>query len=340
MIADGEWRIMMIALCTFFGAAALPVFGAITLLFDENYRFWVGYYFPFALLLVIFMLCVGLVLTFTLLHKYAPEYMHGEQTLALISCIFTASLGIALVLISLPVSRELYEVGHRIGHGCMNSNTDSSFLMDYDQVLYNIKMQPGCRGQESVQDCPGWQSNRYTRYIEYLENEFQCGPVCPEVPIPKVQTLFQAPMHSPVPAPAPGPAVVGGDGGDGGGSASFLQDMTGLHHHHHHHGGHHKTTSLLQAEDRVQAVQVSGEVQSGSAWLANPPQVRATKLFSSGTTRTSCYTIVSTRLQVLAWCFGDLMFWEGIGLMIVSLALSFFAFVEQCLHGKPNVVSH
>jgi len=337
MIADGEWRIMMIALCTFFGAAALPVLGAVALLFDQNYRFWVGYYYPFVLLAIIFTLCIALVLTFTLLHKYAPEYLHGEQTLALISCIFTASLGITLVLISLPESREMYEVGHRIGHGCMNSNTDSSFLMDYDQVLYQIKMQPSCRGQDSVQDCQGWEANRYTRYIEYLEYEFQCGPVCPEVPMPVPETLFTASLPGPVPAPAPAPAPAAEEEGGG----SFLQDVVrgGKHERlDEHHGGLHKFSSLLHTKALL-SVDAPGDPM-GSMWLSNPQQVRSTKLFSPGATRTSCYSLVSTRLQVLAWCFGDLMFWEGVGLMIVSLLLSFFAFIEQCLHSKPGVVSH
>jgi len=55
------------------------------------------------------------------------------------------------------------------------------------------------------------------------------------------------------------------------------------------------------------------------------PHVQARKLFSNGETRMSCYPLIATRLQVLVSTFGGLWYWEGMGLIIISLLTSLYA---------------
>jgi hypothetical protein len=58
---------------------------------------------------------------------------------------------------------------------------DVQVLRDYDQVIHNIRMMPACMRLESVEQCQGWSANWYTEYIKYLEQEYRCGPICPQV---------------------------------------------------------------------------------------------------------------------------------------------------------------
>lgn len=360
---DKEWRVVVIALCVFVGAAMLPFFSSLAMLFDSNYVFWVGHFFPVLLLSIVVAMGVTLVVTFKILHRYGPNFYYQEQTLVLIACIFTALLGVVLVLISLPQSKELYEVASHIGHGCSTSNKNMNLLTDYSQVLYQIRAQPSCRGQDSVSQCQGWDSNKYTRYLEYVENEFQCGPICPDVPMPVNEALYLVAPAQPIPpAPPPpageqaqeeesaeaGEAGEGGEGGEGGDGGNFLQGhrvghrrqvtkhrsiargaavMPAL-------GQHGKHASAMQVATRANQTHASKYPLVGA--LNDPDQKRAMNLFSQGTTRTSCSALVATRLQVLAWCFGDVMFWEGLALMVVSLMMSFFSFLDQCLYGRKQ----
>ncbi|CAK0901099.1 unnamed protein product [Prorocentrum cordatum] len=60
------------------------------------------------------------------------------------------------------------------------------------------------------------------------------------------------------------------------------------------------------------------------------PLVSPQKLFSHGETRMSCFPLVATHLESLAWSFTDPMFWQGVSLLMVSVAASSLAFLTVC----------
>jgi len=177
-------RIVCICLILSFGAAGLPILGALELLSDRNYTFWMGIRYP---LLVIFG-CIGvtvlMVITILLLIKHATNYIRGKITFMILQSIFASLLGVVLVYLWVAQTRNLNQTADRISLGCMNSMPEASILADYGTVLYNLRLQPDCINRTSVELCDGWAENEYTSYLRYLEFEFKCGPMCRDLQLP------------------------------------------------------------------------------------------------------------------------------------------------------------
>jgi len=72
-----------------------------------------------------------------------------------------------------------------------------------------------------------------------------------------------------------------------------------------------RTAVLLEVSDGL----AEGEEEG----LPGAPISHASKLFHRGSTRMPCFPIISTRLEVLAWHNKDLVFWEGFGLIFISV---------------------
>merc|ERR1719263_1777781 len=89
--------------------------------------------------------------------------------------------------------------------------------------------------------------------------------------------------------------------------------------------------SFLQAEGshqgklQRQAIHEHGLPRAAGITETALPHMQARKLFAEGRTRMSCYPLIATRLQVLVTTFGGLWYWEGMGLIIISLLTSIYA---------------
>jgi len=269
------------------GASALPVLGASALLQDANAVFWIGRFLPFMVILA----CVGvtllLVATLYLLRDHAAPSTRNALTMSLVANIFTALLGLSLMLLALPLSTKLYATADQIAIGCVVPSRDMRTLMYYSQVMHNMRTTPNCTVKESIADCDGYKENEYTTYLRDLEEEFQCVPFCSLAPVP-------------MPAPA------------------LLQQTKGKAKH-----------SLLNAKKRRSSSASTKAATIETESLATKQEPRL--LFSrSQTTTTSCWKMIPVRLNVLAWCFGDLMFWEGFILLLVSVIASAFSAIDGC----------
>jgi len=177
-------RIVCICLILSFGAAGLPILGALELLSDRNYTFWMGVHYP---MMVIFG-CIGvtllMVIIILLLIKHAKNYIQGKITFMILQSIFASLLGVVLVYLWVAQTRNLNQTADRISLGCMNSMPEASILADYGTVLYNLRVQPECINRTSVELCEGWHENEYTSYLKYVELEFKCGPMCRDLQLP------------------------------------------------------------------------------------------------------------------------------------------------------------
>jgi len=307
-----EERVMHLATFMMIGVCALPVMGAIALLSDENYVFWMGRTWPWAVIggcAFVFVLFIGTIQG--LFHFAIPEY-RNQFTMAFTWATFAALLGVLLVPMALMANKQALNVAGTISQGCMTAMPQSELLVDYSQVLYNIRLSDNCTGAASVTQCKGFAMNKYTMYMAYLEQDFHCGPLCPESP-PPARAVHAPALHSkplpklPVPDPA-SPPMFGPPLQNSLGSASFLQGEDGL------------VGAQIQLHEMM--AEVSGP---GGALGGTIPHMQAQKLFSKGTTRATCYPLIATRLQVLVSTFGGLWYWEGMGLIIISLLTSLYA---------------
>jgi len=58
------------------------------------------------------------------------------------------------------------------------------------------------------------------------------------------------------------------------------------------------------------------QAQGPGAW---PTQITTVRLFSRGNTAMTCLPLVSAHLRILAWSYGDLIFWNGLVLLTAGL---------------------
>lgn len=310
-----EERVMHLACLTMCGLCALPIIGALALLSDENYVFWLGKFWPWLIILG----CVLVLLSFvcvmkSLFEKAQPEH-RGQFTMAFTMATFTAFLGIVLVPMSLMANKDVVLLSGTISQGCLTSYPQSEMLVDYSTVLYNIRTTDNCTSARTVKECEGYAENKYTNYLEYLEGEFQCGPLCPESPPPARVVVAPGiwnnnPTLRP-PATPPnmfGPPLQNALGEKG----AFLQAMDGL------------VGRKVQLHEQKAARKLVQQ-PSGGVMESALPHMQAQKLFAEGRTRSTCYPLIATRLQVLVSTFGGLWYYQGIGLIVVSLLMSTYA---------------
>lgn len=358
--------VMIVGVLTYVCALSLPMFGAVTMLGDPSYLFWVGALYPVEIVCISVGGTILLILNCMAFKQSASYDVLTTRALAQMTAVYMALAGLLLVFVSVPASRELYSTASRLGAaGCSASSTEAVQLVDTSLDLYRMKMAPNCFLKSSVEECPGFQPTKYTRYLKYLEYEFQCGPLCPELPMQLAPTA-----HLPAPAPAPVPAngrmnrspghaalvpnaasmpqastgaVVPGSVVRLTSDESKLREQFEMNPQFMWHdgmagmlGGTYTVTKVkpgvvgLPSPDGSQngvwyfpealvsplgAAQVSPEFR--------PMHTTANNLFSHGHTMMPCFPIVATRLKVLAWSFGDVSFWEGVGLLITSILASF-----------------
>jgi hypothetical protein len=252
------------------------------------------------------------------LFQFALPEHRSQFTMAFTWATFAALLGIMLVPLSLLANKEALNISSTISQGCMTGLPQSELLVDYSQVLYNIRLSENCTDATSVMQCKGWAANKYTMYLEYLENDFHCGPLCPESPAPARTVVSPGLYNEPLPTIKPrlpepplfGPPVQNALGVPSlGVSGSFLQAAGSL------------VGQQVQLHDHK-----SAELPLAKGIMETAlPHMQAQKLFSKGQTRMTCYPLISTRLQVLTSTFGGLWYWEGMGLIVISLLTSLYS---------------
>mmetsp|Transcript_100175 Transcript_100175/g.188749 ORF Transcript_100175/g.188749 Transcript_100175/m.188749 type:complete len:762 (-) Transcript_100175:45-2330(-) len=278
-----ETRMFTLGFFMILGAMSLPIMCSFVMLLDHDYRFWAGVKWPTLILLGCVIIAGTYVLTAKLLMTYANAEDRCEDTLRTGINTFLLLLGAFLLLVSLMSNTGMFSLIGRVQQGCLSSIPQSELLVDYSQVLYNIRLMPNCTRERSVEDCQGWSDNRYTGYLRYLEREYKCGPLCPEVH-PPPGAVVSPPLNA---------------------ATHEKKGRVGL---------------LRRAESSYAQLRVE-ESATRRAASDLTPHLQAIKLFSHGTTEMSCYPLVATRLRVLSSMFGGLLFSEGVGLVVISLIL-------------------
>jgi len=158
--------------------SAIPVWNALILLQDANYMFWAGAALP----RLIIGTCLGVLLLYVMTvaayFHFSGQQVQTEQTIMMIANLFIMLLGLAMVLVSLPVSRQSVDTYNRLMHRC-NFNDQSQFLLEYSQVLHNIRGTPQCAVRHSIEECEGYEAVQpYTTLLKAMESQFHCTSFC------------------------------------------------------------------------------------------------------------------------------------------------------------------
>lgn len=325
-----ETKLFNMAIFMMCGICALPVIGALAALNDPNYMFWLGGFWPWMVILgCSFVFIVFIVTILGLLERAQPEH-RSLFTMAVTWATFAALLSLVLLPVSLMANREALEVAGTISQGCLTAYPQSELLVDYSQVLYNIRLTANCTNAESVTECEGYAQNKYTLYLEYLENSFQCGPLCPESP-PQAAAVIAPSLHSEaIPDLTPGwtpPQMFGPPLQNALGSDAVAFLHTGRSRAGHHAQAQATLAAMPPGLSNAALVPPASSLSPSIAGLKTKsgvfdtalPHMQAQKLFSHGRTRATCFPLISTRLQVLVATFGGLWYWQGMAMVVVSL---------------------
>jgi len=168
----GTGIVLLMMLCI------VPIWNALALLGDFNYVFWVGSEVPTWLV----SLCIGIILLYILtvmvFFNTAKPHVQTEQTIMMIANIFITLLGLVLMLISLPLSRQATNTYNNLMYRCDYSE-QTHRLYEYSQVLHNIRRTPTCLEKYTVEECPGYEdAHPYTSFLKEMEGTFRCSGFC------------------------------------------------------------------------------------------------------------------------------------------------------------------
>merc|ERR1719478_977072 len=176
----------------------VPIWNAASLLHDDNYVFWSGRAVPLWLISLCVVIILLYVITILSFFTYSRPSVRTEQTIMMIANIFITLLGLVLMLISLPLSRQSIETYNNLMHRCDYSE-QTHRMYEYSQVLHNIRRDPECAKKFSVEECVGYQdAPPYTSFLKAMETDFRCSGFCYKPP---------ATVAAAAPAPAPPPAA-------------------------------------------------------------------------------------------------------------------------------------
>jgi len=188
---------MAVGTTLLFFLTVVPVWNAIALLHDPNYTFWCGRNVP---IWTIALLCsvVGLYMAsiFVFFTSSRPQ-AQTEQTILMLASVFLTTLGLILILLSLPLSEQAVYTYNNLMHRCDVSD-QTHRLFEYSQVLQGIRQGDECRYKYSVEECDGYaDAAPYTKFLKTMEDSFRCSGFCyrppAEVVVEPVASTSEAP---------------------------------------------------------------------------------------------------------------------------------------------------
>merc|ERR1719217_1852663 len=272
----------------------VPIWNAASLLHDDNYYFWEGRVVPLWLITLCVVIIVLYVITIFAFFKYSRPSVRTEQTIMMIANIFITLLGLSLMLLSLPLSRQSIETYNNLMHRCDYSE-QTHRMYEYSQVLHNIRATPACAAKFSVEECAGYEDAApYTTFLKSMETDFRCSGFCYKQP---------APLVSAAAVPAPAPAA----------KSSLLA------HHHKHHQDHVTELALQQTGVKV------GEPGAAPTYIYPPT------LFSDANYKASCEGMAARDMRNFAGDIGFQTFYQGIYLVLIAIATGFLKLIGFCV---------
>lgn len=296
-------------------ACWMPFYLAVCLLWDVHYRTWVGWG------LSVFVVCFSVLMPmafvgtiYLIMQRGRGSGVRTEETMVLVGATFASLLGVTLCLTSLPMASSAAGTISRLSFGCDLADPVSAMLVYHSQVLHNIRNTPQCQTLGSIKDCDGFKANYYTNYLFKLERDFDCTGLC-TLPSPPTQ-----PPASTQTVVAPHPAAGRVPQGDGGGVThrSFLMQLN---------------SEQNEAWQQKRALVMTNKTMSGSRTtvFSSSQKIPALKLFSDDKTDQRCYPLIADRLQVISTTTGELLFWQGVGLLFVSVGAGATKVIDKIL---------
>merc|ERR1719265_2398877 len=110
--------------------------------------------------------------------KYAWSAFRTERTILMITMVTTTGLGLALILVSVPMRREAHAVYKELYTNC-HFGPHTQRLYEIATVLHGLRNSVACAHKDSVEECLGYEiAQPYTGFLKDLESHYHCSGFC------------------------------------------------------------------------------------------------------------------------------------------------------------------
>eukprot|EP00747_Dinoflagellata_sp_TGD_P183570 gnl/TRDRNA2_/TRDRNA2_38521_c0_seq1.p1 gnl/TRDRNA2_/TRDRNA2_38521_c0~~gnl/TRDRNA2_/TRDRNA2_38521_c0_seq1.p1 ORF type:complete len:365 (+),score=62.08 gnl/TRDRNA2_/TRDRNA2_38521_c0_seq1:73-1167(+) len=308
-----------------------PTWVAALMLNDGNYTFWAGRVLPICIILLVSTVLITFLISSAIIFQH--PWARTDHMVMRIANVSVTVMGLTLMMLSLPLSRQAIEIHADLMYRCEYS-IKTHRLFEFSSVLHNIRSVPECLAEETVEDCVGYEdAYPYTDFLKAMESSFKCSGFC------------WRPLHEQPPLPPYAEAAL-----------PAVHQKVEIRHHQHHHR-HHKdhvtrlalldqdddvdsgnSTSLLE-EEAEDAPQKPGKSKSSDSkqWdKIKPDPYFPPTLFSKANYQASCDGMAARDVKNFAGDMSFYLFYQGIYLIFVGVMTGFIRLIGYCHHGKKH----
>lgn len=306
----GTGVLLLLMLCV------VPIWNAVALMEDANYVFWVGTSVPIWMVCLCLSIVALYVATIFVFFSTARPQVQTEQTIMMIANIFITLLGLVLMLLSLPLSRQSVETYNNLMHRCDYSE-QTHRMYEYSQVLHNIRRLPNCIHKFSVEECAGYEdAPPYTTMLKTMENSFRCSGFCYR------ESSAAGPRGE---ADISAGAWPGLEVNAAVGFPSLHQSSSRKRQHQDH------VVPLALATAGAETAEGATAAQAQKPGLVRPVAQYPPTLFSDANYQASCEGMAARDMKNFAGDVGFQTFYQGIYLVLIAIATGFLKLVGFCV---------
>jgi len=288
--------------------SSVPIMNAVMLIMDMNYVFWLGVSIPLWMIFLSLGVILAYAITIWILFRFPRQQADVEHTILIIANIFITVLGLVLIFISMPLSRQSTETYENLMNKC-DSSPQTMRTYEYSQVLHNIRSLPDCYSKYSVEECSGYEdAHPYTGYLKAMERKFLCSGFCYRPPAIASAALAQL-----------------------GSNATELSASSAS-------SGRSGKRRLLQNGRASLAVDDKAEEEE----VRQPRSVKLLKagyaptLFSDANYQASCDHMAATDMKLFAGDIAHQTFYQGLYMVVIAIAMGFLRLIGFCIRADAD----
>jgi len=149
----------------------IPIWNAIALLQDPAFRHFCTTKVPLIFLLLLTMIAIAYIVSIILIFAKVQNTEILDDTLYILVPVVLTVLGALLLMTSVPLANDSYEVYTQIVHDCAHGSRTQD-LFGHSAILQNVRNQPSCLMQSSVENCQGFDFSDASHFLKSMERSY------------------------------------------------------------------------------------------------------------------------------------------------------------------------
>jgi hypothetical protein len=158
----------------------LPVWDTIWMVSSHNFTYWLGSRLPMWVMAV--AVATILVFYFVAESRFGrwgsiPHTITTQQTLVTVLTVFITSMGLVLILTSMPLSTKALKASNSLLYECQYSTLTRPTYLVYLELLA-LRETEDCASRFSIEDCSQFKMSAEADYLKYMEANLPCSGFC------------------------------------------------------------------------------------------------------------------------------------------------------------------